>query len=77
MKPEDKAKELSECFDERMGCYVVDDEKYEQFMQMHKCTEEYMLKQLEVWEDYYLNYKRFEVADALEEIINWFRSPEI
>lgn len=44
MKPQDKAKELSECFDERMGCYVVDDEKYEQFMQMHEWTKNELLK---------------------------------
>ena len=44
--------------------------------EMHKCTKEFMLKQLEVWEDYYLNNNSFKVADALNEIITWFRSPE-
>lgn len=50
---------------------------YNAAMEMYKWTIEDMLKGLETWKDYYLSYNSFKVADALDEIITWFRSPSI
>ena len=74
MKPIDKARNLAKIL-------VAEDQNnqplVELLMEMYEWCKEDMLQELENWKDYYLNNKSFKAADALDEIITWFRSPEI
>ena len=90
MTPQQKAKEYAFEYAENMFPYdiggdnnwneknaLVSEVAETACLFMYEWTKEYMLKQLEVWEDYYLNKNSSKIADALDEIITWFRSPEI
>lgn len=64
-KVSERAKELSEYFDERMGVEVIDDEKYKSFMQIFKLTEKLILEKASKWllEDSY-GYIEFHFDEA-------------
>lgn len=70
----EKAKEIAEKFEILESIDTLD--IIEACNTMHEWTKENMLEEFETWKDYYLNNNSFKVADALDEIITWFRSPE-